>query len=29
MKDVLCPFIMNLFYGCGAWGSDKISDKSP
>ena len=23
MKDVLCPFIMNLFYGCGAWGSDK------
>jgi hypothetical protein len=29
MKGVLCPFIMNLFYGCGAWGSDKISDKSP
>ncbi|MBN1976211.1 MAG: glycoside hydrolase family 28 protein [Anaerolineae bacterium] len=28
MKDVLCPFIMNLFYGCGAWGSDKISDKA-
>jgi polygalacturonase len=29
MKDVLCPFIMNLYYGCGAWGTDKISDKSP
>jgi polygalacturonase len=29
MKEVLCPFIMNLFYGCGAWGSDKISDKAP
>jgi polygalacturonase len=29
MKDVLCPFIMNLFYGCGAWGTDKISDKAP
>lgn len=29
MKDVLCPFTMNLYYGCGAWGTDKISDKSP
>ena len=29
MKDVLCPFIMNLYYGCGAWGTDKISDKAP
>jgi len=29
MKDVLCPFIMNLYYGCGAWGADRISDKSP
>ncbi|MBN1814480.1 MAG: glycoside hydrolase family 28 protein [Anaerolineae bacterium] len=29
MKDVLCPFIMNLYYGCGAWGTDKVSDKSP
>lgn len=28
MKHVLCPFIMNLYYGCGAWGTDKISDKS-
>jgi len=28
MKNVLCPFIMNLFYGCGAWGTDKISDKA-
>lgn len=29
MRDVLCPFIVNLYYGCGAWGTDKISDKSP
>jgi hypothetical protein len=29
MKDVLCPFILNLYYGCGAWGSERISDKSP
>jgi hypothetical protein len=29
MQDVLCPFIMNLYYGCGAWGTDKVSDKSP
>jgi polygalacturonase len=29
MKDVLCPFIMNLYYGCGAWGADRISDKKP
>jgi hypothetical protein len=29
MKDVLCPFILNLYYGCGAWGTDRISDKSP
>jgi hypothetical protein len=29
MRDVLCPFIMNLYYGCGAWGTAKISDKSP
>jgi polygalacturonase len=29
MQDVLCPLIMNLYYGCGAWGTLKISDKSP
>ncbi|MGC9395057.1 MAG: glycoside hydrolase family 28 protein [Anaerolineae bacterium] len=29
MKDVMCPFIMNLYYGCGAWGTDKIADRSP
>lgn len=29
MVDVLCPFIMNLYYGCGAWGADRISDKAP
>jgi polygalacturonase len=29
MKDVLCPFIMNLYYGCGAWGAKRIADKNP
>ena len=29
MSDVLCPFIMNLYYGCGAWGARRISDKAP
>ncbi len=29
MQDVLCPFIMNLYYGCGAWGTAKVEDKSP
>jgi len=29
MQDVFCPFIMNLYYGCGAWGTSKIEDKSP
>jgi len=29
MVDVLCPFIMNLYYGCGAWGARRISDKAP
>jgi hypothetical protein len=29
MEDVLCPFIMNLYYGCGAWGAERISDKRP
>jgi polygalacturonase len=29
MKDVLCPFTMNLYYGCGAWGDPHVSDKRP
>ena len=29
MTEVLCPFIMNLYYGCGAWGARRISDKAP
>ena len=29
MEDVLCPLIMNLYYGCGAWGAARISDKQP
>ena len=29
MTNVMCPFIMNLYYGCGAWGTDKIADRSP
>ncbi len=29
MTDVLCPFIINLFYGCGAWGTAKVEDRAP
>jgi polygalacturonase len=29
MQDVLCPFVMNLYYGCGAWETERVSDKSP
>ncbi len=29
MRDVLCPFIMNLFYGPGAWGAERIADHTP
>jgi hypothetical protein len=28
MKDVACPFSMNLYYACGAWGDPLVSDKS-
>jgi hypothetical protein len=28
MKGVLCPFIMNLYYGPGAWGAERIADHS-
>ncbi|HWP39441.1 MAG TPA: glycoside hydrolase family 28 protein [Tepidisphaeraceae bacterium] len=29
MDGVLCPLAINLFYGCGAWGQSKVTDKSP
>jgi polygalacturonase len=29
MDAVLCPIAINLFYGCGAWGMSKVTDKSP
>jgi polygalacturonase len=29
MERVLCPFTMNLYYGCGAWGDKTVSDKRP
>jgi polygalacturonase len=29
MKEVLCPFTMNLYYAPGAWGDPTISDKRP
>jgi polygalacturonase len=29
MDDVLCPLAINLFYGCGAWGESKVTDKRP
>ena len=28
MDGVLCPIVMNLFYGCGAWGEKKVTDQS-
>ena len=27
MRDVLCPFTVNLHYACGAWGDPVVSDK--
>jgi len=29
MVDVLCPFTMNLYYACSAWGDPLVSDKNP
>ncbi|MBN1887677.1 MAG: glycoside hydrolase family 28 protein [Thermoflexales bacterium] len=29
MTGVLCPFTMNLYYACGAWGDEVVSDKRP
>lgn len=29
MKEVLCPFTMNLYYAPGAWGNAEIADKRP
>jgi polygalacturonase len=29
MDGVLCPIVINLFYGCGAWGEKKVEDRSP
>jgi polygalacturonase len=29
MDGVLCPIVINLFYGCGAWGEAKVTDQSP
>jgi polygalacturonase len=29
MDQVLCPIVINLFYGCGAWGELKVTDQSP
>lgn len=26
MDGVLCPIVVNLFYGCGAWGEAKVTD---
>ena len=28
MDGVLCPFTVNLYYACGAWGDEFVSDKS-
>jgi polygalacturonase len=29
MDSVLCPIVLYLFYGCGAWGQKKVTDRSP
>jgi polygalacturonase len=29
MDQVLCPIVINLFYGCGAWKDAKVNDQSP
>ncbi len=29
MDQVLCPIVLNLFYGCGVWSEDKVTDQSP
>jgi polygalacturonase len=26
MDGVLCPIVVNLFYGCGAWGEARVTD---
>jgi polygalacturonase len=28
MDGVNCPIVVNLFYGCGAWGEKKVTDRS-
>jgi hypothetical protein len=29
MDKVLCPLVINLFYGCGAWDDPKVTNASP
>ena len=29
MDGVHCPIVVNLFYGCGAWGEKRVTDQSP
>ncbi len=29
MVDVLCPFTVNLYYACGAWGDKVVADRQP
>lgn len=29
MDGVFCPLVVNLFYGCGAWGQAKVTDRRP
>jgi hypothetical protein len=28
MDQVLCPIVINLFYGCGAWDQPRVTDRS-
>ncbi len=29
MDEVLCPLVINMFYGCGAWDAARVTDESP
>jgi polygalacturonase len=29
MRDVLCPFTINMFYGPGAWDDSRVTNKTP
>lgn len=28
MRDIMCPIVLNLYYGCGAWGDASVEDRA-